>query len=454
MADDGDERELAEPTQKPEPAPEPVSSEEIPAECELAHIVEQRRKKRKEKEIEAAVGSLASLSSTVQQHLLKIHLKGGWGMFSHGMARHFKAPSRYGHKLVDLAILTTVHDRTVALVAPHQVMFVALTIENFVDETGMDESNIRKALRCLVSKGALLKIEASYRIFFWALNPHYFTLGVKGDLPPGKPPRGKLPEGNAPRSKTGSAPRVMPGQITPDQPHANDGNNSENPSPKNPSEESKKESLSTNGDFPADMLARWTQFQKKGLEPRIWKEREIFQKLFLEHKDTFYAFCGRVVEFLEEVGTGRAGQEKKIQYPMTWMDGHWEANLALYRTWKTEQETLERAHAERLEREAKDRANNSQKTRQEAQEQQANAVWQERMNEAALRFLAIYESEEEINAFSEEAVRVLGNQYIEAARMKYGWQNSLVRSCVLEHFMKVESGAVISQIRPQSKESA
>ena len=143
ISDDGDERDREEYDSHSDDldvSPSPDSSEDVQPQFDLAVIVDHRRKKRRGKEIQAAVVNMSSLSSTVQQHLLGIHLKGGWGMFSHGMARHFKAPSRYGHKLVDLAILTTIHDRTVALVAPHQVMFVALTIEDFVDDVGKGDA--------------------------------------------------------------------------------------------------------------------------------------------------------------------------------------------------------------------------------------------------------------------------------------------------------------------------
>ena len=426
---------------------EPTTEQDFPPQCDLGRIQEDRRNYRRDKAIHAALQNNHSLSWAAQENLLKIHFSKGWARFTHGMSRHFKSPTRYGHKLVDIAVLFTVHDRTVALVKP--VMFAAITAKEFEDETGMDESNVRKSLKSLVTKGALIKIEGAPGIIFWALNPHYFAIRGSGESPRGKLPQGKPPGGISPRSKKGDSPRVNTGQSTPGQSSQTAGNQNEISDAKNPSEESQKESLLCGGEFPEDMRKRWTRFQETGLGSRIKKEREIFEKLFLIHGDTFFNFCGRVVEFLEQRGTGKSGEGGQIHHPMSWLEGHWETNLALYQIWKAQKEELDRAHALKLDREAKLKAVEAEKARLQEIENRKTIEWKEQLDAAAERFLSLYPGVDEVRSFSAEAIEILGCSFTQNAWKKNGWDSPLARSCILDHFMKVESGVRTTQVQPR-----
>ena len=423
-----------------------VFCEDLPtdsvSETDLSKIHEQRRQVRHQAKVREAVEGTHSLSATVQARFLQLYLAEGWGRLAHGVTRQLKSPGRYGLKLVDVALIFTIHDRTVAKVNP--VMFAPISMDEFVGETAMDESNIRSALRALVQRGVLLKVQTP-RVNFWGLNPHYFTAKGKDNLPPGN-----LPPGNAPRDKQGNLPGVGEGQITPGQTSQDSGNQKENSDAKNLLKESKKESLISDGNFPEDMAARWTRFQEMGNEGRIKKEREIFEKLFIQHKETFFHFCGRVVEYLEQKGTGKTGA--KIHCPMTWIDGYWESNLAQYRQWKTHQENLEHTHASKLAQDAKKKAEETEKARIKAEQEQKDEEWKKKIDDAALRFLDAYSTDAKIMAFAQEAVDLLGCSYTSDWLKKYGWGHPMVRSCVVEHFMLVEAGLRPTSVRTGQEE--
>ena len=417
---------------------EEVFSLGLPPECDLSLILAERRRRRRKKAVASALEGSHALSRTSQDNLLRIHLVGGWSRFSHGLLRHFRSPARYGHKLVDIAVILTIHDRTISSVKP--IMFAAITAKEFQEETGMDESNIRKALKGLVERGALLRIEGGSNVIFWGINPYFFAAPEKGEPPSGGSPRGKSPGSSAPSSKQGESPRATSGQITYGQSFQGSGNQNEISAPKNLLKESKKESLFFAADYPQDICARWTRFQEKGLDSKVARERVIFDKLFLEHRETFFHFCGRVIEFLEKRGTRKAGQGNQIYCPMSWLQGHWETNLTPYRNWKTEQETLEQAHAIRLSQEAKERAVEAEKNRFKAIEDEKDAEWREQQESAALRFLSQYSTEDQVRAFAEEAIGILGCGFTRSAWERGGWGHPLARSCILDHFMKVERG--------------
>jgi hypothetical protein len=102
-------------------------------EAEVTFISDSRRKKRRESEVHHALKNSHVLSAISQENLLQQMLEGGWGKFAHCMVRHFKAPRRYGHKIVDIALITTVYGRTIASIS--HVMFTAINVPEFVEET-------------------------------------------------------------------------------------------------------------------------------------------------------------------------------------------------------------------------------------------------------------------------------------------------------------------------------
>ncbi len=406
-------------------------------------------KKKRERMVQAALDGNHSLSSAVQETLLKLHLADGWGKQAHGITRQLKSPGRHGLKLVDVALIMTVFDRTIALVNP--VAFAPISAEDFRTDTGMDESNIRLALNALVNRGALLKIKTGL-INFWALNPHYFSLKGRGEQPPGNLPGGNYPAGNAPGVKQGNLPGESGGQTT----RGQSGQSAENPkgisAAKNLLQESKKESSLGSGSFPEDLVQRWVSFEKAGYGSKAKNEREIFEELFLFHGAEVFENCGGVVEFLEKHGSGKEGEEGKIHSPMVWIRNHWKLNITRYQNWKAKEIALNEAHAQKVEKEAKAKADQAQKEKARIQQEQEEAQWQNDMNADADRFLAFYTSEAEINAFVEEAVEVDGNDYVRGFWRKSGWNSPIVRSCVISHFRKVVSGERVSGVQRQVTE--
>ncbi len=419
---------------------------------DVTFMFDQRRKKRRKNEIQGALETTHVLSPVAQEGLLQELLKGGWGKFAHCMTRHFKAPGRYGHKLVDIALITAIYDRTIACVTP--VMFSPISMPDFEEETGMDKANLSKALGHLVEKAVLLRIKVSPRVIFWALNPHFFRLKEKGELTRVKTTQGSLPQGNAPRSKDGNAPCANTGQSNLGGSYQTTGNQKEKSVAKNLLKESKKESLLSGGNFPDGILARWSRFQKLDLEARIRKEREIFERMFIQHGDSFFHFSGLVVEFLEKEGTVKAGKKIEVRCPFTWIDGHWEENLTRYRNWKTEKEDLDQAHALKLNREAKAKAEQEQKGRQEQEESRKAEEWKVQQDAAALRFLSQYSTVDEIQAFSAEAIDLLACKFTHDAWIKSGWNHPIVRSRVLNHFMMVERGERATSVQPSKQEES
>jgi hypothetical protein len=416
---------------------------DLPGGIQTEYISDARKKKRREKMVRSALQENRSLSDTTQDKLLQIHLADGWGKLAHGVTRQLKSPSRYGLKLVDVALIMTVYDRTIASV--NAAMFAPISADDFRNETKMDEANIRCALKGLHEKTVLLKIKTG-AINFWALNPHYFSLKEKGSLPPGKLPGGKLPARNAPGVKQGNLPGAEGGQTTRGQTSQTSGIHEGISTAKNLLKESKKESSLSSSDYPDDMRARWSRFQNAGYENKIKPEREIFEELFVRYGNEFFENCGRVVTYLEEKGTGKEGAAGRIHSPMIWIKDHWESNLASYRERKSKDAALEEAHAKKLELEAKTKVAQLETERTVEEELHADDAWNGKMDEAAERLLSILPGEGEFNAFVEEAVELSGYAHTRGLWKKSGWRQPLVRICVLEHFLKVEAGAMVSRV--------
>lgn len=414
-------------------------------------IFAQRSKKRRDLIVEKALQNNSCLSSTVQNHFIQTYLSEGWGRFAHGLARQLKSPTRYGFKLVDVALIMTIYDRTIALV--HPIMFAPISAPDFTEDTSMDESNIRVALKTLEQRGVLLKIKTG-TINFWALNPHYFsskTEKERGHLPLGNLPGGNPPEGNAPRVKQGDLPGVQGGQTTRGSSSQTPRNQKEISATKNLFKESKKESL-LSSDFPQNMLDRWTAFQNAGLDKKIQEEREIFNKLFILHGKTFFEFCGRVIQFLEEVGNGKPGIEGKIHSPMKWIENHWDINLSRFTAWQREKDALNEAQAKKLEKEAQKKAQEVREEHLKAFNEAEDRELSKRMDAAGDRFLSVYQSEEEIESFAQEAIEASDNDYIREFWKENEWNHPSVRTCVLEYFLLVESGAVVTQVPSKTEE--
>ena len=412
---------------------------DVATDIQITDIYERRRQLRHQAKIREASQSSHSLAPAVQNRFLQMYLADGWGKLAHGLARQLKSPGRYGLKLVDVALLVTIHDRSVAAVNP--VMFAAISTEEFAGETGMDESNIRSALRALVRRGALLKIQTS-GVNFWGLNPHYFALKGRGNLT-----QGHLPQGNAPRDKQGNLPGGELGQTTPGQPSQEPRNQKEISAPKNHIQESLKESSLSVCNFPSDMNARWNRLEQSGADKKARNEREIFEKLFVQHGKAFFDHCGRVVEFLETQGNGKSGEEGRIHSPMIWIQNHWEQNFSRYQVWKAKEAELKEAHAKRLDHEAKRKVENALVFQQKSEADRADAESAALKDKAALRLLSLDLSKPEFDALVYEALEFYpGRDFVRSQYEKYGWEGLTVRNAVLDHFLRVESGERNSKI--------
>ncbi len=218
---------------------------------------------------------------------------------------------------------------------------------------------------------------------------------------------------------------------------------------KNLLQESEKESLLVAANYPEDLLIRWEKLQRLGLANKLKKEKEIFDLLFVQHGSAFYENCGKVVAFLESHGNGKEGKEGKegkVYCPMSWIQGHWELNLTRYRNWLSAQEDLNAAHAKRLEQDAKSKVAEVQKVSNFVEDQAREMAWQAKMNSAEERFLSVCSTEALIKTFVEEAIVATGCVFTRSCWERKGWRHPLVRSCVLEHFLKIELGEKTSSV--------
>ena len=448
--------ETVEPDLQPELAPQQGSNLVLPSDLEqllgdpLNQFSKKRRQSRRKKKIEGALQHSHYLSLPTQKKLLEVLLAGGWGRIPHGLTRQLKCPKRDGLKRVEIALVITSFDRTMDAIKP--CLFAPLAAEDFENETGIDRRDIGRALSALVLRGALLKMKIE-GVIFWALNPHYFALREKRESPAaGNFPRGNSPSGNTPSDKSGEPPLWNDGGFSQGESGANVGNENENSVPQNHIQESMKESLFSGDEFPTDMLTRWSKLRASGQENKASKEREIFQKLFKRHGITFFEYCGRVVAFLLEHGSVKDGVKEEIHSPMVWIQDHWEQNLQRYKNWCEEQEALQKLHADRLEKEALLKAQMEEQRIAREKKAQEDALFREEQNAAAERFLSRYRDSDLINAFVREAIAFSANSLIASEYRKYGWDNPVVRFTVLEHFMKVETGERITQVKPSGRD--
>ncbi len=408
---------------------------------------ERRRDAKRMRKIQAASQEQYSLSASVQETLLGVHWSSGWGKLPHGLTRRLKCPKDSGLKLVEIAVIMTVFDSTLAKVQP--TMFTAIKAEEFEEQTGIDIRDVRRTLNALVLKGALLKLILD-GVNFWGLNPHYFSANNRG-TPQVKLPMGEIPRGNAPSDKKGELPSVTGGEFPPGKSESNTENNKGIQTPQNLIQESLKESHLGNENFPSDMLTRWTEMKTKGQEQKAIKEREIFKSLYLTHKQSFFEKCGKVIAFLEKYGSIKNGKAQVIHSPMVWIQGHWEANLARYENWVTEQSTLQKTQGEKLDREAQRLAKESNERTAKEQSEQEDIAFRAKWDAVADRFLSFYRDPSLRNAFAQEAIRIAQNTWAMTYFQSHGWDNPCVRLIVLEHFFKVENGLSVTNVSAVGK---
>ncbi len=381
-----------------------------------------------------------------QEQMLKEFLSGGWGKLAHTVTRQLKAPGRHSLKLVDVALIVTVYDQTIAQVNPR--MFAAITNGDFTTETGMDHSNLRAGLRGLVSRGILLKVTRG-QTNLWALNPLYFKSqpGCEGLRPEKK--RGATVGQITPPSVGQITPpsmgQITPpsvGQITPPLVDSNNWNHSGKFSAKNlsenPRKESKKESLSCETFFPyeaypPDLQERWRHFAQEGKTGHVKHERKIFQELLAKHGGAFAQHCGPVLQFLESQGKeASAGESEKIHSPFAYLQNHWEQNLSRYRDWQKQQQELQanRARKAELERQGQERESREQQQRQQA-EQQAFAKEQVValiLGELHTRFPEQAELERFVDGLiGEETSEMIYNSW-----KKFRWKSGMVQAHVVD----------------------
>ena len=418
-------------------------------EAEVAFLFESRRKKRRESEVRQAVQGSHVLSEISQKNLLDQLLEGGWGKFAHCMVRHFKSPRLYGHKIIDIAIITTVYDRTVASISP--VMFAAISAPEFMEETGMDESNIRKALADLVKKAVLLKIKVNAHVIFWGLNPNFFRLATRAESIQVNSTRVNVTQVDSPCVKEGDSPRVNTRQTNPGESEQVPGNQKGFSDAKNLLQESVEESFLIEGKFPKDMVSRWNRLQHIGAFGQLEREKRIFEKMLTEHGKKFFDLCGSVVEFVEQKGTSKEGNYSPIHCPMSWIQGHWERNLSLYQTWKFDRENRDQMEAQRLNQKAKQDAERAERERCEARQMKESEDGARVVNEGAVRLLDAYSAEEDVTAFSREAVALENSDFLLSWLEKYGWNHPMIRECVVRHFLKVEAGERSTCVLPSRK---
>lgn len=400
---------------------------------------ERRRDARRKKKIQIAVQDHGFLALPAQERLLGCHLANGWGRMPHGITRKLKCPNQSGLRLVEIAVIMTVYDSTIAEVKP--TLFAAITAEEFEKQTGIDLRDIRRTLSILVSKGALLKLPVE-GVNFWGLNPHFFNMKEQ-ERAGGKTPMGDFPRGHTPRDKKGNSPIARSGDFSQGESSLNTENGNEISSPQNLNQESLKESLLAEESFPSDMATRWAEMKKRGQESKSLKERDIFKILYSTHKRVFFEKCGRVVAFLEKYGSVKNGKTQIIHSPMIWLQDHWNMNLARFEEWSAKQTSLQEKAGKNLDHEAKVLV---EKERERA-DKESNAEYKEKWDSVAGRFLSLYKNVNAINSFVQEAIGCSGNGMVSSYYKLWGWNNPIVRQTVLEHFAKVESGERTTQVR-------
>lgn len=199
------------------------------------------------------------------------------------------------------------------------------------------------------------------------------------------------------------------------------------------SKSSFKKSLSKSPEFPSDMIERWNAFEKSGNYGKAKNEREIFQTLFLKHKEPFFENCGKVVAFLESQGNGKAGEAGKIHSPMVWLNGHWDANFARFKAWSARQQALAEVEAQR-------QAKNAEQQEIDAKERREEEEFEAKMTAGTRRLFQLYPDESERNAFVENMVSTSGLPFVQNSWRKAGWSSPLVRSYVITHFPTIVAG--------------
>ncbi len=420
------------PSPQPKDQPEqgaptqPLRNEHL--EIEAAASATHRGKRRRETLASAAFAINSQLHPENQEQRVKEILSEGWGKLAHSVARQLKAPTRYGLKLVDVAVIVTVYDKTIAQVSPR--MYAAISNQDFENETGMDSSNLRASLRTLVTRGVLTKITHK-TLNLWGLNHLYFDPLRWGQSPQGKRTQGEPPQGDLRQTSWGNSPQVNLGQTTPLDGASSDCNYSVKVAPKNLLKESKKESLSCESVFPKDMKKRWSGFGTEGKFGNVTKEKEIFDELFVAYGNPFFQNCGKVIQFLESHGNGKAGDAGKVHSPMVYIRSHWEHNLNRYQAWVTRQQELQAVIAHKAHLEAQKRDQQDRQAITEAQDE-AEAAREEAAKQSALQsLLAKFPTAKGFNEFVTETIQRMGCEFTRNSWRTRGWESPLVRERVL-----------------------
>jgi hypothetical protein len=302
-----------------------------------------------------------------------------------------------------------------------------LSKADFERYTRLQGKCILESLASLKEKNLIIKIKGDQ----YTSN----QLGLRfdsdtSDPPPPKGPQGEEQKGTHPTGKKGTCPE--------DQKSTHFKESFSNI----------RDSLSFEFIFPSDLEERWKEFEKKGSSPKAGKERAIFLKEYSSLTETdptlgkqFFDNCGKVISFLEEHGNGKPGEEGKVRFPMIWIQGHWGSNFAYYQKALAEQQKAKEAQAKReaqeAERKTKEQEEEKARFREEAEKQERQA----KIEADTKRFLSVYRSEAEVNAFIEKAIQLSGCEFTRNSWRNQGWDSPVVRCCVLSHFLKTEVGA-------------
>lgn len=408
---------------------------------DFEHHQKERAGKRRVSMVYEAHKVHVQLSQAAQKCLLDQYQASGWGKLAHCLTRQLKSPGRHRLKLVDVAVILTVYDFTFAAVDSR--VFAPISIVEFEESTGMDEKNIRKALRELVERKVLRKLTWK-SVNFWAINLDYFLAHAQNSTP-GKRPLGQrspgnLPRGNAPCDNSGKTPSPKAGQITPSSTAASTQNISEKQFAKNPLQEPSKESsqsYSGTSNFPDDLLARWKNQETKTSFGIVRREKEIFQKLLEAHGSEVFDYCGRVLAFLEVHGTGK-DESSKVHCPMIYIENHWADNLERYREWI-------KADGKKKDLEAKAKAALIAKAAK-AKEETRKLAESEALKGSVLTDLADLLGAAGLDVFAEEAVESAQLPHLLNSWTKARWDSVLVQNHVVNYFLEVQANQRHSKV--------
>jgi hypothetical protein len=193
-------------------------------------------------------------------------------------------------------------------------------------------------------------------------------------------------------------------------------------------------SLSSDFRFPDDMNIRWENLEKSGIRGVSKNEREIFNEMFLKHGKQFFDLCGSVIQFLEEQGTGKPGENQKVHSPMIYIRNHWDINRSRYEAWLQKQELLKVAETARTNQEkiALEQDNQARLNKQKEEAKLLEA--QSKRNQEIEGFLRTLPIENERMAFIEKAILESKNQFLHNSWTKSGWDSVLVQNYVLRYF--------------------